>query len=291
MTKAEFLTQLDKRLQILKQHEREDILGEYAQHIELKMVSGLSEEDAIRDFGDLEELADEILDAYNVDPLYGKEEKKTPLVNMEGIGNKAGAVGKRLASGCKAAGRAVWSFLCLAASMLGIAVKAVWHGICRMGAALKHGGLVLVHWLPFGDRVTTEDGEIVKERISLSESLRQRRAEREHAVQERGDHNMWNKIGDGGRTFGRWLGRLIVMCFRLFVLLFVLAPVAVGDGLTLIGLGVLVVMVLQGYPLIGVTIMTLGMLACGVSFVWLVWNVVFGKKKEEVEKVWESENI
>lgn len=73
MTKTEFLEYLEKKLHVLNQKEREDILSEYSQHIELKMESGLSEEDAIHDFGNLEELAAEILDAYNVNPDYDKK--------------------------------------------------------------------------------------------------------------------------------------------------------------------------------------------------------------------------
>ena len=126
MTKAEFFKQLDRRLQILKEHEREDILGEYAQHIELKMENGLSEEEAIRDFGDLEELADEILDAYNVNPLYGKEERKQPLVNMEELGGRAGAAGRKLADWLKAGGRAVWRFLGYLAELLKSLAVVLW---------------------------------------------------------------------------------------------------------------------------------------------------------------------
>lgn len=291
MTKAEFLKHLDKRLQILKQHEREDILGEYAQHIELKMENGLSEEEAIRDFGDLGELADEILDAYHVNPLYGKEEKSTSFVNMEGLGGKAGDLGRKIGAGFKSGARAVRRFLCLLASMAGTAAVSLWHGSCRLGAALKHGFFVLIHWLPFGNRVMTEDGERIRERQPLFSRRSGEQEEGETVVRERRDGDMWNQICKGGKSFVRWLGRLFYQCFRLCVLLFLAAPVAVGDCLALIGLGVLVVMVLQGYPLIGVTIMTFGALACGVSFVWLIWNLMFGKKKEEVEKVWESEDI
>lgn len=291
MTKEEFLKHLDKRLQILKQQEREDILGEYAQHIELKMGNGLSEEEAIRDFGDLEELAEEILDAYNVNPLYGKEEKRPSLVNMEELGDKAGATGRKAASGLKAAGRGVWHLLGLVWDAVKSFALTLWHLLSRMGAGLKHGCLVMVHWLPFGDRVMTEDGEVVKDRKPFLETFREKRANRETEIRERSDLNMWSKIRNGGRAIGGWLVKLVYFCFRLCVLLFVLAPAAFGSCLALVGLGVLVVMVLQGYPLVGVTIMTFGALACGVAFVWLIWSLVFGKKKEEVEKVWESENI
>ena len=56
MTKHEFLNLLEQRLIVLNDDERADLLNEYEQHIEMKMQSGLSEEEAIADFGDPEEL-------------------------------------------------------------------------------------------------------------------------------------------------------------------------------------------------------------------------------------------
>ena len=57
MNKSEFLNDLKKYLTILEDREQEDILEEYAQHIDMKLSTGLSEEEAIRDFGSVEELA------------------------------------------------------------------------------------------------------------------------------------------------------------------------------------------------------------------------------------------
>lgn len=72
MNKNEFLKYLEKRFEVLNEKERDDILNEYSQHIDMKIQSGLSEEEAIKDFGDISELADDILSAYNVDPNYKK---------------------------------------------------------------------------------------------------------------------------------------------------------------------------------------------------------------------------
>ena len=68
MNKSEFLNDLKKYLTILEDREQEDILEEYAQHIDMKLSTGLSEEEAIRDFGSVEELAAQILEAYHVKP-------------------------------------------------------------------------------------------------------------------------------------------------------------------------------------------------------------------------------
>lgn len=64
MTKEEFLKKLEQQLNLINDEERIDILSEYEQHIEMKITNGLSEEEAIEDFGDMDELVKEILEAY-----------------------------------------------------------------------------------------------------------------------------------------------------------------------------------------------------------------------------------
>ena len=88
MNKKEFLDVMEKRLSMLEAQEREDMLSEYAQHIELKMQSGMSEKEAIDDFGDIDSLIAEILEAYHIDPSYGGKAKKSAA---EGIGKKPAA--------------------------------------------------------------------------------------------------------------------------------------------------------------------------------------------------------
>ena len=76
MNKNEFLKELKKHLSILEDGEQNDILEEYAQHIGMKISSGLSEEEAIRDFGNIKELAAQILEAYHVNPGYRKKRQE-----------------------------------------------------------------------------------------------------------------------------------------------------------------------------------------------------------------------
>lgn len=70
MTKNEFLNLLEQRLMVLNDDERADLLSEYEQHIEMKIQSGLSEEEAIADFGEPEELIKELLEAYHLNTDY-----------------------------------------------------------------------------------------------------------------------------------------------------------------------------------------------------------------------------
>lgn len=73
MTKTEFLSLLEQRLMVLNDEERSDLLSEYQQHIEMKIQSGLSEEDAIADFGDPDALIRELLEAYHLNTSYSPE--------------------------------------------------------------------------------------------------------------------------------------------------------------------------------------------------------------------------
>ena len=70
MTKKDFLDKLRGKLEILKSDEVEDIINEYSEHIDEKVKSGVSEEDAILEFGDFNELVTNILDAYKINKNY-----------------------------------------------------------------------------------------------------------------------------------------------------------------------------------------------------------------------------
>ena len=61
MNKKIFLEKLRKKLKILNNDEIEDIIEEYEGHINEKVSSGKTEEEAIKDFGDFNELVKEIL--------------------------------------------------------------------------------------------------------------------------------------------------------------------------------------------------------------------------------------
>lgn len=77
MTKKGFLEKLKKRLSILTEEEREDILNEYKVIIDDKIKHGQTEAEAIADFGDFDEFVDEILSAYKIDPKATKKENES----------------------------------------------------------------------------------------------------------------------------------------------------------------------------------------------------------------------
>jgi uncharacterized membrane protein len=77
MTKRKFLEELEKRLNVLDESEKQDILNEYKDMIAEKIKHGKTEKEAIADFGSIEELSKEILSAYKINPNYNKSNEKT----------------------------------------------------------------------------------------------------------------------------------------------------------------------------------------------------------------------
>ena len=56
MDKKTFLEELRSSLSVLQETELNDIMDEYEQHIDMKVQSGLTEEEAIAEFGNRKEL-------------------------------------------------------------------------------------------------------------------------------------------------------------------------------------------------------------------------------------------
>lgn len=75
MKKEEFIKELKEKLDILEKNEIEDIISEYTGYIEEKIQNGKSEEEAIKDFGDIDELTTELLKAYKINVEKNKPDK------------------------------------------------------------------------------------------------------------------------------------------------------------------------------------------------------------------------
>ncbi len=73
MKKEEFENKLREKLSILDAKEIDDIIEEYLGYIDEKMQKGAKEEEAIKDFGDIDELARELLKAYKINVEQPKE--------------------------------------------------------------------------------------------------------------------------------------------------------------------------------------------------------------------------
>ena len=75
MNKEKFIKELTKKLNILSEDEKNDIILEYEDIIEEKIKHGKTEEEAVKEFGDIDKLTKEILEAYKINPDYKNSDK------------------------------------------------------------------------------------------------------------------------------------------------------------------------------------------------------------------------
>ncbi len=300
MNKETFLEELRGCLHVLEDQEQEDILEEYAQHIDMKRQKGLSEEEAIKDFGPVKELAAEILEAYHVKPEFGPKGLAARLPEWE-----MGKAEKNIRDGHFF--RRIYNF---AAGKL----TAFCHGIrkgfrCFWGKCRIFAGWLMKLWMgkkagmkDTGENGGTENGKgesgITQNQQRLDESMKEQAAMNGNAEQKpmnvRKNRPAVNRkdIGRGIGGFFRIAGRGIAVLWNWFVrfctgwiclfwnigwllasLLFAAMAMA-----ALAGFGALLILVFEGYPLLGILIISLGgvfcfaALSCG-AFSLRIWKI------------------
>lgn len=220
MKKEEFLTNLRKKLSVLEEKEIQDIVGEYEQHIDMKMKEGLSEEDAIKDFGDFKELTAGILEAYHVKSDYSADKKNIDFDKVKeesrkatekatsALGKGAGALGRGAGASWKWCGRQIkrlWNFI--RKPFTGLHAR-----ICDSRKRAEGRGFFGKAWL------------LVLE-------------------------------------FCRFAGRCVVWCCRLMwnaFWFFMSIFAGLGTLACIFLLGILLVLIVMGYPVAGVIMITIG---------------------------------
>lgn len=240
-----FLKELQSRIALLEDAEQQDILAEYAQHIDLRVDGGLTEEDAIRDFGDLDQLAAEILEAYHIKPAFGQKAPKPrppfPDTLRKGC-TKTGACFRRAGSAAARFFRHL---------RLGIA-----NGFHKCGDKLK--GLFR-RKAPEGETPLPEKREEAPIPMTASQE--------NHCP-------VRTALKRAFRALGRFCKLLARLLWNL-ALLICAVPFACLGLAAILCLGLLAVLLVQGYPLAGIAICCIGaalfcagVLGLGSSLVW-----------------------
>ena len=224
MNKVDFLKKLSRMLHMLKESEVKDILDEYEQHIDMKVAEGMTEEEAIAAFGSIEELAEEILDAYHVKADFKESKSKEMFEKVQQESKKvmqnAGEAGKGFFGNCIQKGKQI--------------CKKFFSFVKKAGSAVKN-----LICSPF---------------LFLKEKLENRRMKKEEFMETGEVRRQWN-IGRGIAALLKAILRLIKK-FCYGVLFFM-------TGLTgtclILTAGLLFVIMLLGYPVIGITVAVIGM--------------------------------
>lgn len=219
MNKNEFLKELRKSIHMLEDDEQADIVNEYSQHIDMKVKEGMSEADAIADFGPFDQLVEEVLGAYHV-----KAPEKSPASDAQNLING----GKQ---------------------MVGVAADVTKKGYSKLkdaaaGAVGKARDKAAEARAEKADRASGDSLSGVGAGVGTGIGTA--------ALSgiARGTSNLWAKCVSAAKTCIRWCWNAFVVCIAFGAL--------VGAVCALFGFGFCIVLMLQGYPLAGVTVALFG---------------------------------
>lgn len=261
MNKEEFLSVLRKNLSVLEEGEINDIIEEYEQHIDMKMKGGLSEKDAIRDFGDMKELTAGILEAYHVKADFSKEEKKN--VDFSKVVEESRKATSAIGKGTSNAGK--W---------IGKQAKRVWEFIKKPFVFLK-------------EEINVANEKRVKNKEKKTENMGG--IEEAKNVQQIG---FFGKIGvcitglvkwawTSMKQIVNWMWKAFKWAVRWCWTIgwcFILLMVGAGTLCCIFLFGTVFVLQLQKYPLIGVNIAIIGAILVHIAGI-LLCLLVLKKKK------------
>lgn len=265
MKKEEFLNELKQRLDILSDDEKQDIIEEYSQHIDLKIGTGLSEEAVAGDFGNIKELADEILSAYNVNLKYNKAKKGNNLKPSVGKGLKAilelwkagksnvTQLLKKCARGIIRCGKAAKKFcksgVDKSKSLFTVIGFKLRHVIKKEGTVQGEKIEEAAQQLENEDHVSKEEGT-QNEKVIGIKMEKERRKVTLHIT-------IGNKVKKAAKSICHRV-KWICHWFSLFCILCAAIPFIIYGAMGLLVLGFFLVLIPQGYPIVGISIISVG---------------------------------
>lgn len=286
MNKTEFLNELEKKIRVLNKEEINDILAEYSQHIDMRMESGLSEDEAIKDFGDMDELAAEILEAYHVNPEFDKELND----KQEGIGKKAEALAEEITS--SVGGPLKKLFLKCKELILKF-----FNWIKQFVSKIKSSEKVVFINTMKKKKAEEQSSEADVEVLEKNDTKAEKKKRRFFKKSEKKKENKKDIKAAAGRQIKKTKGRcrrliggFIALCVSVVAIL-CLIPTTIAMLFAVFGLGISVVMIFTGYPMAGIFVMLLGASVASIAL-WLLLASFVGirhKKKNKAPKLEEAE--
>lgn len=286
MNKTEFLNELEKKIRVLNKEEINDILAEYSQHIDMRMESGLSEDEAIKDFGDMDELAAEILEAYHVNPEFDKELND----KQEGIGKKAEALAEEITS---SVGGPLKKLFLKCKELILRFFNWIKQFVSKIKSSEKIVFINTMKKKKAEEQPAEADGEVLEKTDTKAEKKKRTLFKKSEKKKE----NKKDIKAAAGRQIKKTKGRcrrliggFIALCVSVVAIL-CLIPTTIAMLFAVFGLGISVVMIFTGYPMAGIFVMLLGASVASIAL-WLLLASFVGirrKKKNKASKLEEAE--
>ena len=302
MNKKEFLDKLEKKISILDESERKDILDEYKDTISEKVKHGQSEEEAVADFGDVDELVKEILSAYKIDPDFeGKDENTFNKLLSDGEdlikkgADKLAKTSKGLASDFKRTNKEI-NLSLVFEIVIKIIITIFLIGILRLPFMLIYevgkgmldsifapfemifsflfGVLLLIVYLSLCVLVIVSlfKGYFKHDDTSLEDAHKEEEENKNSEVKEK------SSVKKGRST----LGEAIILIIKIWVVIFIMVPAVFVNLCILFGLCLAIIYLIKGINLFGLGILLLGCLIMCTWFIKLIYGILFKAEKVNV---------
>lgn len=254
MNKHQFLEELRRSISVLEDSEQADIINEYSQHIDMKVEGGMSEAEAIEDFGSLDQLVEDVLAAYHVKA----PEKKTPSDTQALVEGSKQVIGAAVGS----TKRGVSKIKSATASALSSAKAKASKAQAAANPECEPGVNANAKTSPM-DPITckTKPPSGVHKMISRTAS-----------GITRGTRSLWEAAVTIAKALLRWCWNALVACIALCAF--------IGAICAVFAFGFCIVLMVQGYPLFGVSIASLGLIVSLTCAGLLLLRFVLLKKPE-----------
>lgn len=307
MNKEEFLNKLEKELSILNEKERQDILDEYKDTISEKVKHGQTEEEAVKDFGDLDELVSGILEAYKINPEYNQKEtgfnkftSESEKIIKKGA-NKLANMTKEFANNIKnndtemnlnLAFEIIIKIFCVLIIMALLTLpfklfKSIAFAFAEtffspVSALIKLIALILFVALYFGISLIIIIS-LFKQYFKKSNNNSFTSNEEEKTVNEKQENlEETPKKQVIIQKTGPTVGSVLLLFLKIWVVLFVLFPLFCADTACVLGLVISIFYWIKGINLLGLTLLLLGISSMFIWFTILIFNLTFSKGKTTI---------
>lgn len=295
MKKQEFLNKLRKKIDVLEDKEIEDIISEYEGYIEEKVSRGLSEEEAIKELGDLNEIANDLLAAYKVkqkDSNYLKKFINKVSLGFDYILNElSNKSGKDILKFIIEIGLIIllififkipfllvkdlgWHIF----SSLSSPISDIFYGIWSFIIELSYFILAIVLFIKiiekryfkgFSEKIVAEIEEEQKEN---KESKKEKKKSKEIKVEEKKEIKEPKKIG-----IVEMITNICILFLKLIVIMCLIGVIIYLVGMVFaIGLGIY--LLIKGVTYFGIFILLVALFQAGILLLELGLYFVFNKK-------------
>ena len=302
MNQEEFLKKLRKRLEVLEDSEIEDILSEYEGFIEEKVSKGLTEEQAVKELGNFNEIVDDLLAAYKVKRTSGEENIFNKVINkisdaidlfMESLNNKSGkdivkvlieiililfliCLLKIPFAMIRDLGSSIFFELTFP---IGNIFSSIWAFIIEISYIIV---AVIFFIKTFEKRYFKDITEnIVNKREEKPDSSKSAKIKKEKATKTEVKKENKTVVEPTNHSFFYYMNEICIYILKFLVLIFLIGIICYLIGIS-VALGFMIYLIVNGVHYFGILLLIIALFLGGTLFLELCINFLFNKHNKAV---------